>query len=330
MEWEQKLPSSFKKILRITINVVWVLLNVIIFLIAPIFIVSILLDFNIPLNMPIVMTVYVLGAGIILLATLMAIFKYGTKKRAYTALTYIGVVVTFLFLILTHLGGEFGQIRVDLTGITLRADINLFSNILIGTIIIWGIICGIELVSAYSQTMKERTHLNTILKGGVAICVILFLLTAAFFMLVMVSAMQIQGGMSEDPLITYNDGGTPFFYDDDDTLDFTYNISIYNGGSFRIQNILFRIYLYLNSTTSFLLTPGILLGTGFKTITALEAGHLYQDKITVGMDPTYLGPFILSNNTIRTLMFIDVNVAGLLPVSINTTSYWESLSIFYP
>ncbi|NVM31044.1 MAG: hypothetical protein HWN65_19540 [Candidatus Helarchaeota archaeon] len=318
--------GSGLSILKIIVGIIWVAINVIIFVLAPIFIVSIILSFGIPLNMPIVYIVYTLGFIAVGFSGLMSWFKYGTRERAITALCYTGVVIGFLLIVLTHLGGGFAEIRIDLTGVTLRADIALFSYIILATMVIYGVIYSVELLAV----LKERERkIYTYLKAGSAVCIFFFLITASFFMILTLSATQIGGSIGEYPAISYNNNGTFFFYDDD-TLDFTYNISISNGGSFKIQDITFEMYLYLNDTTSIILTPGILLGSGIKTIESLEAGQLFQDNITIGMDPSYLVSFILTNNTIKTLTFISANVVGLLPVAINTTNYWISTSILYP
>ena len=306
--------GSGRSILKIIVGIVWVAVNVIIFVLAPIFIVSIILSFGIPLNMPIVFIIYTLGFIAVGFSGLMSWYEYGTRERAITALCYTGVVIGFLLIVLTHLGGGFAEIRLDLAGITLRADIALFSYIILTTMVVFGVIYAIELLAVFREMDRK---IYSYLKAGSVICICFFLITASFFMIVAGSATRIGGFVEDPPIYTYNTQGTiPI---GDDTLDITYNFTINNAGLFKMSGINFTLYLWVNDSN--LLTPGTLLGTGQKTIPSIKRGEVYQDTLTVGIDAAYIILFIASITNILTKAYISATVASLLPVSVNITFY---------
>ncbi len=321
MEWEGNNRSTFGLILKIAVGAVWIFINVVIFIIAPFFIVSILLDFGVPLNMPIVMWVFVLGGVIVGLAVMMAIFNYGTKRRAYSALGYTGALITLLIVLLTHLGGDsFGQIKATIQEITLYADINFFSNIIIGTVVFWGIIYAIELIAVVWKVHRDFKQAFYILKFGTAVCVILFLLTASFFMIVIYSATQIGGGIDEPPIYDYNNQGTILNLTDD-TLDITYNFSVNNGGFLPIYDVGFRLDMIVNHTTSIIMFPGLKIGSAQKYIPELAAQTIYEGNLTIAMDSAYIASFLITSTTFRIYIYVDTTVTNLLPVAINITFY---------
>ncbi len=306
--------SIARLILKVIVRILWAGLNIIIFIIAPLFIVNTLIYFDISLNILIVYGIYALGGVAVGLSIVMSIFSYGTKKRAIAALNYTVVVIFFLIMVLTHLGGDFGQILVDLEGITLLADVNLFSNLLIGTVIGYGVIYTVELIAVLKE-LHRRVY--TILKIGSAACICFFLLTAVFFIAVMYSATQIGGNASENPeyRLNFQNIIDPF----DDTVDITYNITINNGGFLPIYDVTFNLDMYVNDST--MLSAGLRIGTAEKQISVLEAGKIYFDNITIEMDAIYTPLFIISNTTFLILIYVSTNVAHFLPVAINISMY---------
>ncbi|HUY00007.1 MAG TPA: hypothetical protein VMV49_10670 [Candidatus Deferrimicrobium sp.] len=139
-------------------------------------------------------------------------------------------------------------------------------------------------------------------------------------MVVLFSATQIGGSVDEPPGYVYNDNGTPFIFDDD-TLDIIYNFTVDNGGFLPIQDIKFKLDLYVNDTTSIILEPGLHLGTAQKQIPTLEPGTTYSSTLTIEMDPLYIPSFILSTTSILILIYVETTVTNLLPVAINISTY---------
>ncbi len=320
MQSDGKKSRLSGRIAKIVIAIIWIVVNIIIFVIAPIFIVGILVDFGVPLDTAIVGWIYVLGGLVLGLAAVMALFNYGSKKRALAALGYTGLVISFLLVVLYTTSGEtFAIIEVALGDITLSVDVNFFSNLLILSVIIYGIIYSIELVSVLLKIQERFKHIYNVLKIGGAIGICLFLVTASFFMIVMFSATQIGGAVEDPPEYRYNIHD-PFNLTDD-TVDMTYNFTIDNGGFLPIHQISFRLDLIVNDSTSLLLTPGMHIGSAQKTIPTLEPGMVYPSNLTIAMDATYTPSFILSDTSFLILIFVTTTVTNLLPVTINISTY---------
>ncbi|MHA1130291.1 MAG: hypothetical protein ACTSQQ_05735 [Candidatus Helarchaeota archaeon] len=321
MHLDEKDQGTLGLLLKIAVSATWVLVNIVIFLVAPIFIVRILMDFELPLNMIVIWIIYILGGAVVGMAGCMVLFSYGTKKRAISALFYTGLVSIFLFFILVNVStGTLGEIEVTLDEIWLWVDVTYFSNILIWTVIIYGIIYGVELIAVLVKLREKFKHTYTLLKIGSAVGICMFLVTASFFMVVMFSATQIGGAVAEPPEYRFNNHGTLFNLTDD-TVDITYNFSILNGGFLPIHEITFRLDLIVNDTTSIILYPGLYIGGAQKQIPQLEPGMLYADKLSIEMDAAYTPSFILSNTTFIIQIYVTTKVTNLLPVAMNITTY---------
>jgi hypothetical protein len=321
MRYDREERSKLGLILKIILGVIWLLANVVIFLVAPVFIVGILLDFGLPLNMTVVGVIYGFGGVLVVLAGCMGLFNYGTKKRAVSALVYTVFVIVFLFYVLNNVSATtLGEIEVTLGEIWLWVDVTFFSDILIGTVIAYGVIYGMELVAVLANVRNKFKHVYSVLKIGSAVCICLFLFTASFFMIVMLSATQIGGAVQEPPAYVYNDHGT-LLNATDDTVDITYNFSITNGGFLPIHEITFRLDLIINDTTSIILEPELYIGGAQKQIPKLEPGAVYEGNLTIAMDAAYTPSFILTNNTLRIEIHVTTTVTNLLPVAMNITTY---------
>ncbi|TFG05735.1 MAG: hypothetical protein EU536_00745 [Promethearchaeota archaeon] len=321
MTFKEKRWSLGGLILKIVVAGIWIFVNAVIFLVAPIYIVGILRSFSISLNMLVVTVIYMIGGGVIAVAIITALFSYGTKKRSVAALIYTGLVILFLMVVLLNVSADrLGLIEVAMEDITLWVEVNFFSNILIGTVITWGIVYAIELVVVIKGYQEHFKHVYTILKMGAALCICLFLVTALFFMVVVFSATQIGGAVYEPPQYVYNNQGTPF-NTTDDTLDIIYNFSVDNGGFLPIYNVNFQMEMIVNDTTSFIMDPGLTIGTASKFIPELAARSIYEGNLTIAMDSAYIASFILTETSFLIIVYVETTVTNLLPVAINISTY---------
>lgn len=145
------------------------------------------------------------------------------------------------------------------------------------------------------------------------------------------SIVQSQPTIDDSPVYSYNDNGTPLDANDD-TIDYTVNISLANNGFFDVKYLKFAVDVYLHETDY---SPGLLdpeittnfMGSGNTQLSTIEPGQTVTEELTIHIDvddPGLALALLTEDGTLRFEFDVETQVQ-YFPINISGSffSTWE-------